>query len=89
MAGRGSRGPSGVLPVPASATQKGAEKKPSENNSARPAPRLKLVVRRLPPGLTQTEFEAALGEEWKVGNGRVDWYEFRPGKVTKGLVNTV
>ncbi|SMQ54336.1 unnamed protein product [Zymoseptoria tritici ST99CH_3D7] len=49
------------------------------------APRLKLEIRRLPPGLTLTEFEETLGEEWKLGNGKVDWREYRQGKVKSGL----
>ncbi|KAL8732535.1 MAG: hypothetical protein Q9166_002749 [cf. Caloplaca sp. 2 TL-2023] len=47
------------------------------------ATRLKLVVRRLPPGLTQEEFEASLGDEWRVGSGRVDWAVYKSGKVSK------
>ncbi|KAI4171175.1 MAG: hypothetical protein LQ346_008766 [Caloplaca aetnensis] len=46
-------------------------------------PRLKLVIRRLPPGLTEDEFQTALGTEWKVGNGKVDWAIFKAGKVSK------
>lgn len=47
---------------------------------AKAATRLKLEVRRLPPGLTLTEFEETLGEEWKLNNGKVDWREYRHGK---------
>lgn len=46
-----------------------------------PATRLKLEVRRLPPGLTLTEFEETFGEEWKLGKGKVDWREYRQGKL--------
>lgn len=42
--------------------------------------RLKLEIRRLPPGLTLTEFEDTLGAEWKLGNGKIDWREYRQGK---------
>lgn len=63
---------SGVLPIPASARAPPAPKPP--------AARLKLEIRRLPPGLTLSEFEEALGEEWKLGKGRVDWREYRQGK---------
>ena len=45
--------------------------------------KLKVVVRRLPPGLTKLEFEDALGDEWKLGNGKVSWVEYKPGKVSK------
>lgn len=47
--------------------------------------RLKVVVRRLAPGLTQQEFETAIGEEWKLGNGRVDWLLYKPGKPSRDL----
>ena len=46
-------------------------------------PRLKVVVRRLPPGLTQLEFETALGEEWRVNGQMVDWAVYKNGKVSK------
>ncbi|KAH9830243.1 nuclear localization sequence-binding protein-like [Teratosphaeria destructans] len=64
--------PSGVLPV--NAAQRAAPAKA-------PAPKLKLHLRRLPPGLTLTELEDALGDEWRLGNGKVDWREYTPGKV--------
>jgi regulator of nonsense transcripts 3 len=66
------RGGAGVLPIPASVRAPPAPKPP--------AARLKLEIRRLPPGLTLLEFEEALGEEWKLGKGRVDWREYRQGK---------
>ncbi|KAL8693594.1 MAG: hypothetical protein Q9224_003724 [Gallowayella concinna] len=47
--------------------------------------RLKIVIRRLPPGLSQEEFEASLGDDWKAGKGRVDWAAYKPGKVSKDL----
>ncbi|KAF2088883.1 hypothetical protein K490DRAFT_38150 [Saccharata proteae CBS 121410] len=79
-------GANGVLPVPAAVIQKsntnGASRGPS-NRSA--APRLKVVVRRLPPGLTQQEFEAAIGDEWKSGRGHVDWVSYKPGKISKDM----
>ncbi|KAL4886695.1 Smg-4/UPF3 family-domain-containing protein [Aspergillus karnatakaensis] len=77
-----SRSTAGVLPVPASATQKNASSS-SRKAPKPPAPRLKLLVRRLPPGLTQEEFETALGAEWKSGAGKIGWNEYKPGKVSK------
>src|SRR5215470_17383575 len=79
---------SGMLPIPAAVLQKQA---PPNNAPRGPskkavAPRLKLIVRRLAPGLTQAEFEAHLGEEWKVGAGKVDCLLYRPGKVSKEYV---
>lgn len=72
-----NEGAKGVLPVNA-ATRAAASAKGS-------APRLKLEVRRLPPGLTLSEFEEILGDEWKLGNGKVDWREYRQGKVKQSL----
>lgn len=62
----------GVLPVNAA-----ARANPSKSSGAR----LKLEIRRLPPGLTLTEFEETLGDDWKLGNGKVDWREYRQGKL--------
>jgi regulator of nonsense transcripts 3 len=45
-----------------------------------PTAKLKLIVRRLPPGLTEDEFATILSDEWKVGNGKVDWFLYKPGK---------
>ena len=75
-------GHAGVIPIPAAATEKS---KGGLNNVAnrQPGQRLKVVVRRLPPGLTEQEFFTALGEEWKVGGGKVFWVSYRSGKVSK------
>ena len=77
--------PNGVLSVPASATQKrggyGPVKQPSQ-----PAARLKLVVRRLPPGLTEDELENILGEAWKTGANKVSWSSYKAGKISKEYV---
>lgn len=51
--------------------------------AAKSSARLKLVVRRLPPGLTQEEFENAFGDDWRVGGGKVDWVEYRQGKIKR------
>lgn len=40
----------------------------------------KVVVRRLPPLLTEEEFFKILCDEWKVGHGKVDWFSYWPGK---------
>lgn len=82
MAQQSAKSTAGLLQVPAAATQKSANiaaKKPNKP----PAPRLKLLIRRLPPGMTQQEFQDALGEEWKVGAGMADWLQYKPGKVSK------
>lgn len=72
----------GVLQIPVAATQKSSST-PAKKAPKPPAPRLKLLIRRLPPGLTQAELESALGAEWKVGAGKVDWLQYKPGKVSK------
>ncbi|KAH8697848.1 Smg-4/UPF3 family-domain-containing protein [Talaromyces proteolyticus] len=74
--------PAGVLQIPVSATQKGTPT-PAKSAPKPPAPRLKLIVRRLPPGLTRSEFETGLGDDWKLGSGQVDWFQFKPGKISK------
>jgi regulator of nonsense transcripts 3 len=71
----------GVLPIPLSVTQKASS--PAKNKSKTAASRLKLLIRRLPPGLTQAEFETQLGDEWKLGSGRVDWSLFKNGRISK------
>jgi len=70
----------GVLQISVAATKPGA---PAKKAPKPPAPRLKLLIRRLPPGLTQTELEGALGQDWTVGGGKVDWLQYKPGKVSK------
>jgi regulator of nonsense transcripts 3 len=62
----------GVLPV------SGAARAASTKT---PTVRLKLEVRRLPPGLALPEFEEIVGEDWKLGNGKVDWRDYRQGKI--------
>lgn len=42
-----------------------------------------MVIRRLPPGLTEDEFLKILGDEWRVGAGKVDWLRYDAGKVPK------
>lgn len=73
----------GVLSIPASATQKrgGPDLDGSVPKSG--ITRFKLVIRRLPPGLTQAEFEEGLGDEWRVNKGKVDWAVYKAGKVSK------
>ncbi|KAF5715546.1 hypothetical protein FMUND_6775 [Fusarium mundagurra] len=42
----------------------------------------KLVIRRLPPGMTEAEFVSILGSEWELGKGKVDWFSFAEGKIS-------
>ncbi|KAF2018930.1 hypothetical protein BU24DRAFT_488988 [Aaosphaeria arxii CBS 175.79] len=75
-------GANGVLP--ASVLQKNAPT-PAPRGPKAASPRLKLVLRRLPPGLTKAELDQILGDEWKVGGGKIDWLSFREGKISKDL----
>lgn len=82
MAAKGRAG--GVLPINAAATKKEKSGQGHVKSSPRSqAPKLRLIVRRLPPGLTEGEFWAALGDEWQVGKGKVDWAAFKDGKISK------
>ncbi|KAI8955146.1 Smg-4/UPF3 family-domain-containing protein [Xylaria longipes] len=42
----------------------------------------KVLVRRLPPGMTEDECWAVLGEEWKVGKGKVNWARYDNGEIS-------
>lgn len=46
----------------------------------------KVVVRRLPPGMTRDEFVAILGPEWEVSKGKVDWFSYVTGKISTEYV---
>jgi regulator of nonsense transcripts 3 len=73
-------GVNGVLPV--AVLQKNAPSQAPRGPKAA-APRLKLICRRLPPGMTHAEFETILGDEWKAGAGKVDWMRWEQGKISK------
>jgi regulator of nonsense transcripts 3 len=75
----------GILSVPASVTSKKATtiSTPSHVSPRSGLRRLRLIIRRLPPGLTQAEFEEILGDEWQLGAGRVDWFAYKNGKISK------
>ncbi|PSN72729.1 hypothetical protein BS50DRAFT_513554 [Corynespora cassiicola Philippines] len=73
-------GLNGVLPV--AVLQKNAPASAPRGPKAA-QPRLKLTLRRLPPGLTRAEFEAALGDEWRLGAGKIDWLNYRKGKISR------
>lgn len=67
----------GMLQVSAAQTT-GNTAKTAPSKSA--APRLKVVIRRLAPSLTNSEFTILLGDDWAVGGGKVDWMVYKPGK---------
>ena len=70
----------GVLQISTSQTSNTAAKIPA---SKTPSPTLKVIVRRLAPALTETEFVSILGEDWQTGKGKVDWLLYKPGKDSK------
>lgn len=71
----------GVLPVTAAQTKKPI--KPPQPQA--PPPRLRLIIRRLPPGLLESEFWECIGAEWQIGKGKVDIATYKVGKVSKDL----
>lgn len=70
----------GTLPVAASQISG------NKSGTVKLNPKLKVVIRRLAPGLTETEFISALGHDWILGNGRVDWILYKAGKDSKEYV---
>ena len=73
----------GILPVTASQTAGNASKVSVDKSTG---PRLKVVIRRLAPGLTEAEFIKLLGDDWKLGQGRVDWFSYKQGKDSQEYV---
>lgn len=49
----------------------------------------KLVVRRLPPAMTEAEFISILGPEWELSKGKVDWFSYAAGKISKECVGPI
>ena len=78
-----SRKANGVLPVAAAQATTDA---PKATKSKVPVDGEKVVIRRLPPGMTEDECIKLLGEDWKVGNGKVDWFSYQPGKISQEFV---
>ncbi|KAF2667440.1 hypothetical protein BT63DRAFT_292550 [Microthyrium microscopicum] len=71
----------GIINLATVTTGPAAPTKPPSKRANQP--RLKVVIRRLPPGMPISEFEKMIGPEWKVGAGRVDWINYREGKPSK------
>lgn len=76
-----ANGLNGVLPV-AALHKNGPGPVPPTRGPRAAQPRLKLICRRLPPGLTKAEFEGVLGDQWRVGAGKVDWLSYKKGSVS-------
>ncbi|KAI1136814.1 Smg-4/UPF3 family-domain-containing protein, partial [Hypoxylon sp. FL0543] len=78
------RKPNGVLPLSSTPATNDAPK----TSKAKDPPRgKKVIIRRLPPAMTEAEFWAVLGEEWKSGQGKVDWMRFQEGTVSQDPAN--
>ncbi|CAD6504380.1 BgTH12-06110 [Blumeria graminis f. sp. triticale] len=73
-------GSNGILTISASQNTVHSQR---QSNVKPPFPRLKVIIRRLPPGLAEAEFRSSLGREWEVGQGKVDWLLYKAGKVSK------
>ncbi|KEF54046.1 uncharacterized protein A1O9_09841 [Exophiala aquamarina CBS 119918] len=73
----------GVLPVSAAARKNVNPSSTSKPGGRTPALKLRLCIRRLPPGLTESEFWTALGETWNVGGSKVEWAAFKDGKISR------
>ncbi|KAI1454770.1 Smg-4/UPF3 family-domain-containing protein [Annulohypoxylon moriforme] len=78
-----TRKANGVLPVSSTLATNDAPK----TKAKEPVRGKKVIVRRLPPGLAEAEFWAILGDEWKRGNGKVDWTKFHDGQVSQDPSN--
>lgn len=74
-----TRKTNGVLPVSSTLATNDAPK----TKAKEPARGKKVVVRRLPPGITEAEFWTIIGDEWKSGKGKVDWTKFHDGQVSQ------
>ncbi|KAI1765211.1 Smg-4/UPF3 family-domain-containing protein [Hypoxylon sp. FL1150] len=85
MASSGAlRKPNGILPAP---TLEVASDTPKASRAKDPLRGKKTIVRRLPPGMTEAEFWALLGDEWKVGKGKVGWTKFHDGHISQDPSN--
>jgi regulator of nonsense transcripts 3 len=63
-------------------SQSGADAVAKTSKAKAPVEGEKVVIRRLPPGLTEDEFQTILGDTWKSGNGKIGWYRYEKGKIS-------
>ena len=73
----------GIIPIPAHATQKQTTSTLPKSSTKVSTPKLKIIVRQLPPALSLIEFESILGDDWRVHKGKVDWLQYKPGKIPR------
>jgi regulator of nonsense transcripts 3 len=64
-------------------TSQGSMNNPKQSVIKPASPKTKVIVRRLAPGLTEAEFVSILGDEWTLGNGKIDWFQYKSGKESK------
>ncbi|KAM0284515.1 hypothetical protein ACHAQH_001881 [Verticillium albo-atrum] len=83
LEGQAPRKANGVLPMPATPLATDAPSASRSNKSKTPVEGDKVIIRRLPPGMTEDEVWAILGDQWRAGNGLVDWSDFAKGKVSQ------
>ncbi|KLU89395.1 hypothetical protein MAPG_08366 [Magnaporthiopsis poae ATCC 64411] len=81
----GSRTANGVPPAShaKSQPQAGAGTSSRAGKGKTPVEGQKVVLRRLPPGITEQETVAFLSDEWKPGGAKVGWFSFQAGKISK------
>ncbi|KAF3071060.1 putative nonsense-mediated mrna decay protein [Daldinia childiae] len=79
-----ARKPNGVLPVSSIPTSNDT---PKATKAKDPPRGKKVLVRRLPPGITEEEFRTILRKEWKSGNGKVEWTKFQEGQISQDPSN--
>ncbi|KAL2880541.1 hypothetical protein SGCOL_004263 [Colletotrichum sp. CLE4] len=83
MAASGAQGASRKTNgVPSASGQQATTDAPKSNKSRTPVEGDKVIIRRLPPGMTEQELLNNLGDEWKAGNGLVSWHNFESGKIS-------
>jgi regulator of nonsense transcripts 3 len=69
--------------VPSASGNQTAGDPPMASKTKNPPEGEKIVIRRLPPGMTEAEFTSILGNDWKLGQGKVGWFSYAAGKVSQ------
>lgn len=72
----------GVLPVSAANVKDQAGSSQKSGRGKAPIEGQKIVIRRLPPGISEEEVLKYLGDEWQPNKGKVGWFSFMPGKTS-------
>lgn len=75
----------GVLSVSAANAQGTAGNSQKSGRGKAPVEGQKVVIRRLPPGISEEEVSKYLGDEWQPNKGKVGWFSFMPGKTSTDL----